>query len=123
MTEVFFWLLVGHCLADYPLQGSFLAAAKRRGSVGSTPWQIALFAHSMIHAGFVAWFTGSVMLGLAELALHTLIDFAKCEGWLNGAYQYSAEAKARGERTAFWIDQWLHVACKLLWVALLGGAA
>lgn len=118
MMILFFWLLVGHALADYPLQGSFLSTAKRRNGIVTVPWQIALSAHALIHAGFVAALTGSPYLGLAEFVLHSLIDFAKCEGWLTPRNQYSDMAKLRGERTAFWIDQSLHVACKALWAVL-----
>jgi hypothetical protein len=59
-----FWLLVGHSLCDYPLQGEYLAAAKRRNSGHSTPWWIALTAHSLIHAGMVFLVTGNFELGL-----------------------------------------------------------
>lgn len=117
-----FWLLVGHSLADYPLQGQFLALAKRRGGIGSTPWQIALAAHSLIHAGAVALITGSVALGLMEFAVHCLIDYAKCEGWFTPVWpmtQNLGEWEPIAQRRAFWIDQTLHVACKILWVALL----
>lgn len=125
MSALFFWLLVGHCLADYPLQGEFLARAKDRNnkSMGFVPWQIALFAHSMIHAGFVAALTGSLWLGLAELAAHIAIDFAKCESWFGRAPGLVLNPYDRShmvpERRAFWIDQTLHVVCKLAWVALV----
>jgi hypothetical protein len=103
---IFFWLLVGHSLADYPLQGEFLALAKRRGGMRSVPWQTALAAHSTIHAGAVALVTGSVILGLFEFAFHSLIDFAKCEGMFG-----------EDQAHAFSVDQGLHVVCKLMWVA------
>lgn len=110
MSVSFFWLLVGHALADFPLQGDFIARGKNRhvkptyippGQTPQTIWPYCLSAHALIHAGFVAAITGSFALGLAELVLHWLIDFAKCESW-----------------TGIHSDQALHVACKILWVLL-----
>lgn len=98
-----FWLLVGHVLADYPLQGEFLSQAKNRHTaIGAYFWRWALPSHALIHGGAVALATGSVLLGVAETCAHALIDFAKCEGWLS-----------------FDGDQLLHVACKVAWVALV----
>lgn len=97
-----FWLLVGHALADYPLQGDFLAKAKNRlAPIAGVPWWQALSAHALIHAGFVSAVTGSLWLGLAEFVAHSLIDDAKCRG-----------------RLTFNQDQGLHVLCKLAWAAL-----
>ena len=97
------YLLVWHAIADYPLQGDFLAKAKNRmAAIPGVPWQQALGAHALIHAGGVAVITGSLWLGLAEFIAHALIDDAKCRG-----------------RIGFNTDQGMHVACKLLWVALV----
>ena len=103
-----FWLLVGHAVADYPLQGDFLARAKNhRAPVVAAngqafPWWIALAAHALIQGGAVALVTGSVLLGVAETVVHFAIDYATSEG-----------------RTGGYVgDQALHVACKVLWVAL-----
>ncbi|WP_460821621.1 DUF3307 domain-containing protein [Lysobacter olei] len=97
-------LLAGHALADYPLQGDFLAKAKNRfAPIPGVPWWQALGAHSAIHAGVVLVVTGSPALAAAEAVAHFLIDDAKCKG-----------------RIGFNTDQALHVACKVLWVALLG---
>lgn len=99
-----FLLLVGHALADYPLQGDFLAKAKNRTApITGVPWWQALAAHAAIHAGFVAVITGSVALGLAEFVAHFVIDDAKCRG-----------------RLSFNADQALHVACKVAWAVLAG---
>jgi hypothetical protein len=96
-----FWLMVGHSLCDYPLQGEYLAAAKRKNSGHATPWWIALTAHSFIHAGMVALVTGSILLGVCELVAHWSIDYMKCDG-----------------RFGFTTDQAFHVVCKILWAAL-----
>ncbi len=105
-AKILFAMLIGHALADYPLQGAFLARAKDRHSDSGALfgeqkapkglWIHALTAHSLVHAGVVWLITSSVLLALVELALHWLIDFAKCEGW-----------------TGFHIDQMLHGVCKI----------
>lgn len=99
--SLFFWLLVGHALSDYPLQGSFLSAAKRVNGVANFPWWIALSAHALIHGGSVALVTGSVTLGLLETLCHFVIDKLKCENMFGVA-----------------IDQALHVVCKIVWVII-----
>ncbi len=111
-----FALLIGHAVADYPLQGKFLAIRKNRhiksvdytGDTPPTVWLYCLSAHSLVHSGaiwvifgafnlpFAAWFA------LAEFGLHSIIDFAKCERWTN-----------------FHQDQALHVLCKIGYVVTL----
>lgn len=96
-------LIVGHCLADYPLQGEFLSRGKNRfHPLPEIPWYQAMFAHTAIHAGFVGVITGSLWLGLAELVAHAIIDDRKCAG-----------------KISFNTDQALHLGCKVLWVGLL----
>jgi hypothetical protein len=97
-----FWMVVGHALADYPLQGEFLAIAKNPDTeIGRVFWPHALFAHSMIHAGFVALITGSIVLGLAEAVVHALTDLAKCAG-----------------KIGIHTDQLIHFVCKFVWAAI-----
>jgi hypothetical protein len=97
-------LVAAHALADYPLQGEFLARAKNRFQpLPGVPWYQAMGAHAAIHGGMVGLITGSVLLGLLEALLHFAIDDAKC-----------------ARRIGFNTDQALHVACKLVWVVLLG---
>jgi hypothetical protein len=98
-----FWLLVGHAVCDYPWQGDFLARGKNhRQPLDGIPWQWCLVWHSLIHGGAVAYVTGSVQLGLIEYSVHCLIDYLKCDG-----------------RTSFNTDQWLHVACKVVWALVI----
>lgn len=107
-----FALAIGHALADYPLQGAFLADAKNRhakplplaANVPSPPglWIHALTAHSLIHGGAVWLITGSVTLALVEVGLHWLIDYSKCERWLG-----------------YTTDQLLHLSCKALYAAAI----
>jgi len=101
MLTLFFWMLVGHGVADYPLQGDFMAKGKNHTApLPGVPWEQCLFWHAMIHAGFVALVTGSVACGLAELVAHMFIDYAKCNGELT-----------------FRQDQFAHVLCKVYWAA------
>lgn len=97
-------LLIGHAVADYPLQGDYLARSKNRhdalGAHGI--WMHSLAAHALIHGGAVWLITGSLALGAAEACAHAAIDFAKCDG-----------------RLTYHADQALHVACKVLWAWLL----
>jgi len=95
-------LLAGHALADYPLQGDFLAKAKNRLSpLPGVPWYHGLFPHAAIHAGVVALVTGIWWLGVAEFIIHAATDDAKCCG-----------------KIGFDTDQAIHVACKIAWWAI-----
>lgn len=100
--EMFLLLVSAHALADYPLQGDFLAKAKNASApIPGVPWWQALWAHAAIHGGFVGVITGSVWLGLAEAGAHVAIDHAKCRGWIG-----------------YNVDQAAHIACKVAWVTL-----
>ena len=104
---LFIALMAGHALADYPLQGDFLAKAKNRlAPIPGIPWWQALSAHAMIHAGFVAALTGLWWLGAAEFAIHWITDDAKCRG-----------------KISFNVDQAVHYGCKLVWLIVALAAA
>jgi hypothetical protein len=100
---VFAAFLVMHALADFPLQGDFLASQKARGQAANREvWIVALCAHSVIHAGGVWLVSGSLAFGAAEFVLHTLIDLGE------------------GERKFGLVtDQLLHLGCKAAYVILL----
>ena len=94
-----FKLLGAHALADYPLQGDFLAKAKnRKAPIPGVPWYQALGAHAIIHGAAVAIITGKPVLGVAEAVVHAITDDLKCRGKLT----YNQ-------------DQAIHVACKAIW--------
>lgn len=111
-----FFLLAGHALMDYSLQGDAMAACKCRRSTHpaaqSVPWYYWLTAHALLHGaavgalvhwGYNDW---NLALGfaIAETVLHWVIDFGKCERL------YSIH-----------VDQGMHVLCKVAWWALLAG--
>lgn len=98
-----FYMLVAHALCDFPLQGDYLARGKNhRSPIPGSPWPILLIAHALIHGGAVALLTGSLALGLAETAVHTVIDYAKCDGCIG-----------------YTTDQALHVLCKVVWLLVV----
>lgn len=100
---LFFAFAISHALADFPLQGDYLARVKQRSKAESvSEWLIALTAHSLVHAGGVWLVTGSVTLAAIELLLHGLIDLGKGECY----YGYVA-------------DQVLHLGCKVAYVIVL----
>lgn len=101
---LFMFLMFGHFLADYPLQGDFLAKGKDPNGPFKEffPWTHALFAHAAIHAGFVFLFTGSKWCAFFELTMHAWIDYGKCKKWIG-----------------IHIDQILHVACKVFFLVYL----
>ncbi len=110
ILTLLFLLIAAHALCDFAFQTDVMAYSKNRhnpmrniqpGAIPSPFWLYWLSAHALIHGGAVALLTGSVALGLAETLLHWGIDYAKCENWTN-LHQ----------------DQMLHVASKVVWVAL-----
>lgn len=106
---MFFQLLIGHVMGDFVFQRSIMATSKSRHaeiykSAGPRfpPWYYWMGSHSIIHGGAVYLVTGSLALGLAETALHFVIDYSKCEHWI-------------GVHT----DQILHIVCKLVYLYLI----
>jgi hypothetical protein len=119
MSHGFIYLLLllfaGHALCDYPLQGDFLAKGKNRWKpIPGVPWYQCLFAHALIHAGMVCLVTGIWWLGILELFIHAVTDYAKCAGWF-GSQTYGTEGI---NPRAFNVDQAIHYGCKLLWAIL-----
>ena len=110
--NLFYWLLVGHGVADLVLQTRTMSKMKNRHKwAAEVPddqkqfmphWLYWLTTHSMIHGAAVYLVTASFMLGLLETVLHGVIDFFKCEK------RYGAN-----------VDQALHVLCKVIWAGLV----
>ena len=106
---LFFKLLIGHALCDFSLQTDSMAKGKNRhrktdappGAAYAPSWYFWLPAHALIHAGAVLVVTGNHWFAVAELVLHSAIDFGKCENWY-------------GMRT----DQAAHVLCKVIYAVL-----
>lgn len=108
----YFWhllilLVFAHFLADYPLQGDFLAKAKNRAApIPGVPWWQAMAAHCGIHAGMVYVLTSCWPLALVEFIAHWLTDSAKCRG-----------------KIGFNTDQTIHLACKVAYAFIVVAAA
>lgn len=105
MLPALAWMLIGHALADYPLQGDWIAKAKNhtlQPVPGETIWPGVLACHAGIHAGAVMLATGSWALASCEFVAHAAIDHAKCAG-----------------RITYNQDQAMHVACKAAWAGFL----
>lgn len=101
-THILALLIFGHALADYPLQGEFLAKAKNRmAPIPGFPWWQALTAHAVIHAGTVYIITSNLFLGVAELIAHWITDDLKCRGKID-----------------LNTDQAIHIICKIIWAAI-----
>jgi len=108
-VEILFQFLVGHAVCDFVLQGEVMGGGKsRRRNLRAErgpefpPWYAWLLAHSLTHGGAVYLISGLWQLGALETVLHTIIDHLKCE-----------------QRISFHQDQLLHIACKILYIALL----
>lgn len=99
--EMMSLLVLGHFLADFGLQSDRMAVEKCPGQDRTLPWSWWLAAHAAIHGFVVAVITGVPLLGLAEWALHAVIDLAKCR-----------------HRFGLSVDQILHLLSKLLWTGL-----
>ena len=109
---LFLALLTGHALADYPLQGEWIAKAKNPNFMlpvsltvsiqAEKIWLHVLFFHGLIHGAFVYLITHNLGLGLSEIILHMFIDYNKCKG-----------------KIGYNTDQALHVICKVWWLVLM----
>ena len=102
MIENILWVLLAHYIADYPLQGDFLAQTKGK-------YWYSLFAHSMIYSLtvslcfkllgiFVIW--KFVVLYLS----HYIIDYVKA----------NAKNKEKALTSYLYIDQGLHILIAVL---------
>jgi hypothetical protein len=95
-------LVLAHFVCDFSLQSDRMAREKVPGSDRTLNWRWWLLGHSSSHGLAVALITGVPLLGVAETALHGLID------WCKGRYRLSMT-----------IDQSLHLLCKLAWVGCM----
>jgi len=106
---LFFQMLIGHSFGDWVFQQEAMGLGKNRNSGihaqkgrNFPPWPYWLTGHALVHGGIVYFITGSAVFGLVETMLHWVIDFSKCEGWIN-VHQ----------------DQALHIVCKVGYVVVL----
>jgi hypothetical protein len=105
-VEILFWLLFAHALMDWTgLQGDFLAQAKNPNTaIGAPIWGWGLVWHSLLHAGAVAYVTGSLGWAAFEFVGHAITDHLKNTG-----------------RISFHTDQSIHVAMKVIIALVIAG--
>ncbi len=94
-------LIIGHYVADFPLQNDFMALNKEPGK---PMWKTLLLAHCAIHAGPVLLITGDCGLAIAEFFAHLITDYCKGRKWIG-----------------LGVDQVIHILCKLAWFFIAGG--
>ena len=95
-------LTLAHFVCDFVLQSDRMAVEKSSGRDVTLYWGWWLSAHAATHGLAVALLTGIPVLGLMEMFLHAIIDWAKIRF-----------------RLTLMLDQSLHLLCKLIWVSLL----
>jgi hypothetical protein len=101
--SMFLLLVLWHYLADYPLQGDFIARAKNPvAPIDGVPWMQVMIAHCAIHAAGAGFVTDSLWVVVVEFVTHGVTDYAKCRGWID-----------------YNVDQGLHLGLKFLYVAVL----
>ena len=101
-SDALILLVLAHFVCDFTLQTDRMALEKVPGRDNTLDWRWWLLSHSATHGFAVALITGIPLLGLAELVFHAIID------WSKSRFRFSLAC-----------DQALHVACKLLWAALV----
>lgn len=100
--ENILWLLLGHYVLDYPLQGEFLAQTKGK-------YFYSLLAHSMIYGlgmALVLNLLGVFAIWKAILLVgsHIIIDYKKA----------TAKNKDKALTTYLYIDQFLHIIINII---------
>lgn len=97
-----FAMAIWHAIADYPMQGDFMARAKNRLTpVAGIPWRTVLLMHGLIHAAGVWLVTGYVSLAIAEVIIHCIVDDLKCR-----------------KKISFNTDQFIHLLCKVAYAVM-----
>lgn len=108
VISILLLMLAGHFVGDFVLQPGPMSSGKNKNKTreqfddGFPPWYYWLSAHASTHALIVYFFTGSILLLIAEFISHWLIDFVKCDKIIN-LHQ----------------DQALHILSKLAYVLFI----
>jgi len=130
--ELLALLIFCHFVADYPMQGHFVAMGKNRmHPLPGTPWYQILLAHAVMHGGMVAGgvalaaFSGHpelfplvLPMAVSEAVCHWLIDSWKCRREVLLRDVEDAREVERARILAYNIDQALHFSCKVLWTGV-----
>lgn len=101
-ANILFLLIISHFVCDFNLQTDRMAVEKVQGKDKTLNWRWWLGSHCATHALAVTLITSSTILGFLEFIMHWIIDYLK------GKNYYS-----------LFIDQLLHLGCKLIWFFIL----
>lgn len=106
MIENILWLLLAHYIAEYPLQGDFLAQTKGK-------YWYSLFAHSMIYSlticlCFKLLGVFAVWKFIVLLVSHLIIDYKKA----------TVKNKDKALTSYLYIDQGLHIVINFVLLAV-----
>lgn len=104
--ENILWLVLGHFVCDYPLQGDFLAQTKGK-------YWYSLLVHSIIYGLGIALILKSlgvfaIWKAIVLVASHIIIDYKKA----------TAKNKDLALKTYLYIDQALHLAINFILYAI-----
>lgn len=102
--EKILWIILAHYIADYPLQGDFLAQTKGK-------YWYSLLAHSVIYGLTIALVLKllglfAIWKAIALIISHMVIDYKKA----------TAKNKEKALTTYLYIDQALHIVINIILV-------
>ena len=102
--EKILWIILAHYIADYPLQGDFLAQTKGK-------YWYSLLAHSVIYGLTIALALKlldlfAIWKAITLIISHMVIDYKKA----------TAKNKEKALTTYLYIDQALHIAINIILV-------
>lgn len=96
--NVFFWIVFAHFLADFPLQGEYLAREKCSN-------YLLLFAHCMIYTG---------VLAAAMVYLQVLVPWKICLLFVTHLSMDQIKCKLFPSSWGLWVDQAYHILFAIL---------
>lgn len=124
-TGLMIWGLVGHLIADWPLQNDWMANKK------TSLKHPAAYMHGFIHAWVLGFVFGWVSIPLA--IVHMLIDTRKPVVWWSKLVGQTQPRNPRydtgheivvlmdpGMEVRFWTDQVFHIMCVAVAALLIG---
>jgi hypothetical protein len=112
-SDLLVWGIVGHLIADWPLQNDWMANGK------GWPWRWSIlglapaFVHGLIHMvalGVVFGYWPGVILGLVHVAVDTRLPVAWWSRLMRQT-QPGGDGYDVGLEVRFWTDQVFHIAC------------
>ena len=109
--ELFFALLAGHFVADYPLQNDFIADNKGKAFVSAQGFYT-LTAHSATQGLIAGLISQNFTVGLIIAITHWIIDFGKKSVLLTDKFPHTKGSRKNGQKVGLYginVDQALHI--------------